>query len=143
MPLGATSRTITTVEKEILVFPAGLDAIQSVVLSGSGVEELPSAVSGGEGRLVLRAGTILQKIDGDPLDRYEQYDGSGDVAGILGDNIFFYSTETDEPADMLFHNCVFNKDKIVDYDEYGAEDGDGSLNDALHTCRFEVQVTGP
>lgn len=131
------SRAVNSVEKEVLKFATGLEAIESVVLRASGVEVLPSAVSGQEGRLMLRAGTVLKKISGDSQERYEEYTGTGDIAGILGDNVFFYDTSaaSDQPADMLFHNCVFDKDKIVDFDDYETE-----LRAALNTCRFEEKV---
>lgn len=129
------SRRANSVEKEILVFPAGLDAVQSVVISASAAaQELPSAVTGRPGVLGLRAGTILQKVSGDSQNRYEPHDGVGDIEGILADNVFFYdaSDASDTPVDMLFHGCVFNKDKIIDYETYKSD-----LEDALHTCRFE------
>lgn len=130
------SRRVSTVEKEILKFPAGLDAIQSVVLRASGVDELPSAVTGVEGKLGLRAGTILTKVPGSDGAKYQQFTGAGGEAieGVLGDNIFFYdsSEASDEPADMLFHGCVFDAAKIIDYDTH-----ESALKDALHTCRFD------
>lgn len=133
---GPVSRTTKTVEKEILKFPAGLDAIESVVLSAgaSGVSELPSATVGYEGKLGLLAGTILKKITGDGQNRYARYDGSGTIAGVLGDNIYFYDATdaSDRGADMLFHGVVFDKEKIIDYNAFA-----GDLATALFTCRFE------
>lgn len=133
MPFGA-SRAVNTVRKEILKFPAGLDAIESVVLRASGVAELASAVTGIEGKIGLRAGTILTKISGDSQNRYQRYTGTGTIEGILGDNIFFYdnSADSDEPADMLFHNCVFDSSKIIDFASYESD-----LATDLPTCRFD------
>lgn len=136
MAFGA-SRTVKDVRKEILKFPAGLDAIESVVVTASGATALPSAVTGFEGQLGLRAGTILQKVSGDSQVRYEKYagGGAGDIEGILGDNIFFYNDDpevSDKPADMLFHGCVFDSSKIVDYASYASD-----LATALPTCRFD------
>lgn len=129
------SRTVRTVEKEILKFPAGLDAIESIVLRASGVDALPSAVTGYEGKLGLRAGTILTKVDGDPT-KYKKYEavGAEAIEGILGDNIYFYdsTSASDEPADMLFHGCVFDAAKIIDYVTH-----ETALKAALHTCRFD------
>jgi hypothetical protein len=129
-------RSINTVGKEILKFPAGLDAIESIVLAAGEADELSSAVTGVEGKLGLLAGTILTKVPGDSQGRYRQYTGAGGeaVEGILGDNVYFYddTDASDEPADMLFHGCVFNKDKIIDFDDH-----DAAVEAALPTCRFD------
>lgn len=133
---GPVSRGVNTVEKEILKFPAGLDAIESVVLAAENVAELASAVTGVDGKLGLRAGTVLQKVSGDSQNRYEVWDGgtAADIEGILGDNIYFYdnSEASDRAADMLFHNCVFDSSKILNY-----AGNESDLATALHTCRFD------
>jgi len=136
MPFGA-KRSVGTVKKEVLKFATGLEAIESVVLRASGVAQLPSAaVNGSEGKIGLLAGTILTKIPGDSQNRYRKYTGAGGeaVAGILGDHIFFYdnTAASDEPADMLFHGCVFDKSKIVDFVAQ-----ETALRAALTTCRFD------
>lgn len=138
---GPVSRTANTVEKEILKFPAGLDAIDSVVLSAaaSGVVELPSATVGYAGKLGLLAGTILKKISGDSQNRYARYDGTGTIAGILGDNIYFFDNtdNSDRAADMLNHGCVFNKNKIIDFGAYESD-----LRTAMPSCRFDEHDPG-
>jgi hypothetical protein len=128
------SRAVNTVRKEILKFPAGLDAIESVVLRASGVAALPSATTGYVGKLGLLAGTILTPVSGDSQNRYKKYTGSGDIAGILGDNVYFFDglDHSDEPADMLIHGCVFDKDRIIDFVAY-----ESALRTALNTCRFD------
>lgn len=130
------SRGLNSVKKEVLKFATGLEAIESVVLAASEVDELSSAVTGVSGKLGLRAGTILTKVPGDDQNRYRRYtaQASEEIEGILGDNIYFYdNTEaSDEPADSLFHNCVFDKSKIIDFDTYEA-----ALRDALNTSRFD------
>lgn len=131
-----TTRSVNTVNKEILVFPAGLDSIQSVVLSASGVSELPSATTGREGVLGLQAGTILVEVSGDEQKRYEQFSGTGTVAGILADNVYFYDGADDQPAAMFFHGCVFDQDKIIGYGDYSAD-----LAADLPTCRFITKET--
>lgn len=129
-PVG--SRTVRTVEKEVLKYPAGLDAIESVVLRAEDADEVPSAVGGVEGRLAILAGTILEKVDA-ARDYYKPFDGTGTIAGVLGDNIYFHSdTEERHAADMLFHGCVFNKNKIIDFDTHETD-----LRADLATCRFE------
>lgn len=133
------SRSVNTVKKEVLKFPAGLDAIESVVLAASAAPELPSAVTGTTGVRGYRAGTVLKKAAGDSQNRYVAYGGAGTVAGILGDNIYFYddTDASDEAADMLFHGCVFNVNKLVG-DDRDYEGNESAVQDALHTCRFEV-----
>lgn len=126
------TRVIRSVEKEVLKYPAGLDAIESVVLRSDDAEELASAVAGVEGRLALLAGTVLEKVDA-AQDYYKPYDGTGTIAGVLGDNIYFHDAAGErKAADMLFHGCVFNKNKIIDFATYEAD-----LATDLPTCRFE------
>lgn len=132
-------RRVNSVRKEILKFGtlAGLEAIESVVLRASDVTALSSAVTGVTGKLGLRAGTILTKIPGDSKNRYRRYtDQAGEeIVGVLGDNIFFYdntSPVSDEGADMLFHACVFDSSKIIDFATYESD-----LRAALPTCRFD------
>lgn len=129
------NRRVSTVAKEILVFPAGLDAIQSIVLSASGVSALPSATVGYSGKLGLLAGTIL-KQNSDDEKTYSKFTGSGTIAGILTDNVYFYDATQNEPAAMFFHGVVFNKDKIIDYSTHSA-----ALATALPTCRFVEKTT--
>lgn len=130
---GPVARTTKTVEKEVLVFPAGLDAIQSVVIAASGVDALPSATTGYVGKIGLLAGTILKKISGDGQDRYEAYDGTGTPEGVLGDNIYFFDNTdaSDRAADMLFHGCVFDTNKLIGY-----SGNETAVKNALHTCQF-------
>lgn len=131
-------RTAGTLKKEILKFPAGLDAIESVVLAASQAPTLSSGLTNGvSGVLGYRAGTVLKKISADGQDRYEAYDGSGTVEGILGDNIYFYddTDASDEPADMLFHGCVFNVDKLTGADR-GYVGNETAVKNALKTCSF-------
>jgi hypothetical protein len=123
MPFNTVQR-VNTVDKEILKFPAGLDAIKSIVVSASGLDELPSATVGRTGVYGLLAGTILKKIGGDPQGRYEEFTGSGTIEGILGEHIFVYpdnvNDKSDAQVDMLFHGVVFDRTKIVDYATHAA-----------------------
>ena len=130
-------RSVNSVSKEVLKFVSGLEQIESVVLAASEAEALPSAVTGVEGKLGLRAGTILVEVDGDDQRRATQYEGTGDIIGILTDNIYFYddSDASDQPAAAFKHTAVFDKAKIIDFDDYETE-----LKDELYTCRFEEKV---
>jgi hypothetical protein len=132
MPFGV-SRYRKTADREILAYPAGLDAIKSVVVASSGAPSLASAVTGKVGNKGLLAGTILEAVPGDTQGRVRKWT-SGTIVGILGSNIFFEGEgdEYDSPAEAYFHGCVFNKDNIVDYS--GAS---GDLATDLPTCRFE------
>ncbi len=135
-PVQPYGRRVSTVAKEILVFPCGLDSIQSIVLTASGVDELPSATVGYEGKLGLLAGTILTEVSGDDQNRYEEFTGTGTVAGILTDNVYFPDASHDVPAAMFFHNCVFNLNKIKNYDDYESD-----VVADLKTCLFVDKTT--
>lgn len=132
MPFGV-SRYRKTADREILAYPAGLDAIKSVVVASSAAEELPSATTGKDGNKGLLAGTILEAVPGDTQGRVRKWT-NGTIVGILGSNVFFEGEGDayDAPAEAYFHGCVFNKDRIVDYD-----DADSDLASDLPTCRFE------
>ncbi len=136
---GPIARTTKTVNKEVLVFPAGLDAIQSVVIKASGVAALPSATTGYVGKLGLLAGTILRKVSGDGQERYEKYTGTGTPAGVLGDNIYFFDNTdaSDRAADMLFHGCVFDTNKLIGY-----SGNETAVQNALKTCQFLDKAVG-
>lgn len=139
MPFGA-NRAVKSVSKEVLKFPTGLEAIESIVLDATDGANtsaaLASAVVGYAGKLGLRAGTIIAKTTDDTYRRYTN-SGGEEIVGVLTDNIYFYDdTEaSNEPAAVFFHDAVFNKNKIVDYNAYVT-----ALKAALPTCRFEEHV---
>ena len=122
------------VKKEILKFPAGLDAQESVVLRASGAPTIASATIGYADQKGYLAGTILKKVNPGTDDRVTKYDGSGEIVGILADNVFFdgQTTDYDEPINAFVHGCVFNKNAIIDYATYESD-----LKSDLYTCRFE------
>lgn len=132
MPFNVSDSRHTT-DREILAYPAGLDAIKSVVVQSSGAAELPSATTGEVGVKGLLAGTILQEVSGDPNGRVEKWT-DGTIVGILGSNLFFEGEgdKYDAAAEAYFHGAVFNKDRIVDF--VAAE---SDLATDLPTCRFE------
>lgn len=111
---------------EILKFPAGLDAIASVVLDASAVSP------DGDGNRKLVAGTLLTK-NGD--DKYQAVSASANsVAGVLATDQMFASGDStgDQPAPMFFHGCVFRSDRIVDFNTYETQ-----VRNDLPTCRFD------
>jgi len=127
------SRERHTTDREILAYPAGLDAIKSVLVASSGAETLPSATTGEVGVQGLLAGTILEAVPGDSAGRVRKFT-NGTIVGILGSNIFFEGEgdNYDSPAEAYFHGCVFNKDRIVGYSGAASD-----LATDLPTCRFE------
>ena len=117
---------VDNASQEILKFPAGLDAIMSVVVDASTVD----ADTNGDRKLV--AGTLLTGPNGD--SKYEQYLGTGDVMGVLADDTKFASGDSsgDQPVAMFFHGCVFRSDRIVDFSTY-----ETAARTDLSTCRFD------
>lgn len=119
-------------DREILVFPAGQDAIKSVVVAASGIPTLASAITGREDVKGLLAGTPLQEISGDEQGRVEAYDG-GTIIGILGTTLIFNGEgqDYDIDADAPFHSCVFRQDRIVGFDA-----AESDLRADLPTCSW-------
>lgn len=112
---------------EILKYPAGLDAIASVVIDASTVT--PDS----DGNRKLVAGTLLAK-SGTKYHRYTSAASGEGVGGVLATDQMFASgnSQGDQPAPMFFHGCVFRSDRIVEYNNYGT-----AAKAALPTCRFE------
>jgi hypothetical protein len=124
------SRSASWVDKEVLKFPAGLDAIKSVVLDAT---NFGSLVTDPSARNVVPAGTIL-KFSLTNTTQYVAYNGSGTIAGILRKPIDLVAavTEGDAPAAMYFHGCVFATSAIVGFTNYAS-----ALVNDLKTCKFE------
>jgi hypothetical protein len=103
------------VDKEVLKFPAGLDAIKSVVIDATNV-----AVTAGE-RNIMPAGTIL-KLSATNTKKYVAYDGTGTIKGILRRPVDIVArvTEGDAPAAMYFFGCVFATSAIVGFTQYAS-----------------------
>lgn len=123
------SRSAQFYDKEILKYPAGLDAQKSVVLDATMFERNVDP----EQRTVVPAGTIL-KLSATNDNRYVAYDGSGTIAGILARPIDLLARATagNEPANAFFHNCVFATTQIVGFTSYAS-----ALVSTLKTCLFE------
>lgn len=124
------SRSASWADKEVLKFPAGLDAIKSVVLDATDF-----VVSDPSVRTIVPAGTIL-KLSSTNTTQYVEYDGGGDgvIKGILRKPIDLVAavTEGDSPAAMYFHGCVFATSAIVGFTQYAS-----ALVNDLKTCKFE------
>lgn len=117
MPFNVT-QSASWADKEILKFPAGIDAIKSVVLDATNW----SAANFASGaRYVVPVGTIL-KLSATNTNLYVEYNGSGKIQGILGRPIDMFSNATAarEPAPMFFHGCVFSTMAIVGFTQYAS-----------------------
>lgn len=103
-------------DREVLKFPAGLDAIKSVVIDATNV-----AVTDASVRTVLPAGTIL-KFSATNTKKYVEYNGSGTIRGILRRPVDIVArvTEGDSPAAMYFFGCVFATSAIVGFTLYAS-----------------------
>lgn len=109
-------REASWVDKEVLKFPAGLDAIKSVVLDATNFSVTDPSV-----RTVVPAGTIL-KFSATNTTQYVEYNGTGTIKGILRKPIDLVArvTEGDSPAAMYFFGCVFATQAIVGFTLYAS-----------------------
>jgi len=123
-----SSRSGQFLEIEILRFPAGLDAIASIVLDANAFP-MPADRNA---RNVVPAGTVLTVSATDPT-KHVAYTGSGTISGILAHSVEFQTSATDgaEPAPMFFRGCVFATPAIVGFTTYAA-----ALVTAMPTCKF-------
>jgi len=131
MPWNVT-RSTTFVEKEVLKFATGLDAIKSVVLDASSFP-MPTDRNA---RNVVQAGTILGKSVTAPT-KYTAYASgavSGPIQGILAHSVEILASATagDEAVPMFYHQCVFATPAIIGFTNHAA-----NLVASLPTCKFE------
>lgn len=129
MPFNVNSGKQTYTEVEVMKFPAGLNAIKSVVLDANNFP-VPAY---GFPRYQVQAGTILVK-SATNTDKYVEYAGSGKIEGILRYPIdmLVNSTAGSEPAAMLFHEAVFATGAIHNFTLYAS-----ALVNDMKTCKFE------
>jgi hypothetical protein len=115
MPFNYT-RSASWVDKEVLKFPTGLEAIKSVVVDATNVVVTDTGV-----RTVMPAGTIL-KFSSTNTKQYVEYNGSGTIRGILRRPVDIVArvTEGDTPAAMYFFGCVFATSAIVGFTLYAS-----------------------
>lgn len=131
MPFRVTRNISFSDEVEILKFPVGLNATKSVVLNA---QKFDVNTQNNSVRVVVPVGTILMLSSTGVEGQYEEYDGSGSVAGILAHNVDLAAATTEgaEPVPMYFHGCVFATTAIVGFTQYASD----LVND-LPTCKFE------
>jgi hypothetical protein len=115
MPFNYT-RSASWVDKEVLKFPTGLEAIKSVVVDATNVVVTDTGV-----RTVMPAGTIL-KFSSTNTKQYVEYNGSGTIRGILRRPVDIVArvTEGDTPAAMYFFGCVFATSSIGGFTLYAS-----------------------
>lgn len=120
-------RSASFYDKEVLKFPAGLDAIKSVVLDAN------AWAYTADSRNVVPAGTIL-KFSVTDSSKYVPFDGSGTVRGVLARpvDLIASATAANEPAPMFFHQCVFATKALVGFTQYAS-----AAVSTLNTCKFE------
>ena len=133
MPWNVRS-TASINQVEVLRFPAGIDAIKSVVLDATDLASWPAPAVGT--RFQVPAGTIL-KLSATNTKNYVRYTSSGvpgTITGILASTIDMVANATNsmEPAAMFFNSCVFATEAIVDFTLYASQ----LVNDLKH-CQFQ------
>jgi hypothetical protein len=135
MSFNATRGPFDFGRAEFLKYPTGLHAIQSVVISAADVASTSASSSPYFGRRIIVAGTILTKVPG--ASTYRRYTSGASEApvGILGLDLEVVDTSanSNQPAPMYYHGCVFNQNNIVDFATYSAP-----LKAAMPTCKFEA-----
>jgi len=129
-------RTSSIDQVEILRFPAGLDAIKSVVLDANDATAFGAAPTDGS-RYQIPAGTILRlSTSPAPAGRklYTKYSGTGKIEGVLAStrDLVANVSEGFESAAMFFHGCAFATEAIVGFTQYAS-----ALVNDLKTCVFQ------
>lgn len=123
----AVSRQGITPELEIFKFPANEQGFASIVVDASTI------AADGDGRRVLKAGTLMSK---NVNNQYERFTGAGGqvIRGVLAHTVEVVdgTAKSDYHAAMAFHSEVFRADRIVDFGTHGA-----AARTALPTCRFD------
>lgn len=124
-------KTGSWVDKLVLKFPVGLNAVRSVVLDGT---DFVSTATVDNSRYFVPAGTILKVSVTNP-DKHVEYKGTGTIAGILARPVDMLagSTAGSEPAPMYGnHFHIFLTSGIVAFTQYAS-----ALVTDLNSCKFE------
>jgi len=123
------SRSSRFFDKEVLKFPAGLDAIKSAVFDANTFPQTTER----DVRTVVPAGTIL-RISATAADKVAPYDGSGQLVGILARpvDLLAQATAGNEPVPVFYHQCVFATKALVGFTQFAS-----ALVSTLNTCKFE------
>lgn len=140
-------RSAVFYEKEILVYPTGMEAARNIVIDATKVPKVLDA--DGNPRYVVEAGTLIIGIEGSQkvapaLETNEEgkkapkeVEGveAAEVVGICHHTIEFFgntSAKYDEAGAVFFFGCIFNSTKLLGYAKNAAE-----VKKALPSCQFQ------
>ena len=114
------TKTATWTEVEVLKYPTGLEAIQSIVIDAT---DFGSLIQTDGSRSYIPAGTILKFSTTNPTQMVKYTGGAlGTIKGILRRpfDLVAAVTEGDGAAAMYYHNCVFSTSAIVGFTQYAS-----------------------
>lgn len=124
------TRTAAFYDVEIFKYPTGYEAIKNVVIDATTVP------LNGDGRYVLKSGTVLSKINASTKVKPAPSSGlaQADVVGILAYTIEFFGNTSaqDEQGAAFFWNCIFDLSKLTNYSSNAA-----NIKAALASCDFQ------
>jgi len=114
------TKTATWAEVEVLKYPTGLNAIQSIVIDAT---DFGTLIQTDGSRSYVPAGTIL-KLSATNAGQYVKYAGgpAGTIKGILRRPFDLVAAVTagDGAAAMYYHNCIFATTAIVGFTQYAS-----------------------
>jgi hypothetical protein len=134
-------------DKEILVYPTGMEASKNIVIDATTVPIVLDA--DGNPRYVVEAGTVLVKIEAStkvapaletaeagkkPAKEVEGLEAK-DIVGIMHHTVEFFgvaSSDYDEAGAAFFHTCIFDSTKLLGYTKNIA-----AVKAALPSCEFQ------
>ena len=146
MPWGIT-RDAVFYDKEILVYPTGMEAVKNLVVDATKVPKVLD--SDGNPRYVVEAGTVMVKIEGSdkvapalvtdeegskPAKEEEGVEAA-DIVGIMHHTVEFFgnaNAKYDEPGAAFFFGCIFSIPKLLGYTKNAA-----AVKTALPSCQFQ------
>jgi len=134
-------------EKEILVYPTGMEAARNIVIDATKVPLVLD--SDGNPRYVVEAGTLMVKIEGSQKvapalvtnesgkKAAKESEGivAADVIGLCHHTIEFFgnaNAKFDEAGAVFFFGCIFDSTKLLGYTKNAAE-----VKKALPSCQFQ------
>lgn len=141
------SRTAVFYEKEILVYPTGMEAARNIVIDGTKVPKVLDA--DGNPRYVVEAGTLIVKIEastkvapalvtneeGKKAAKESEGVEAANIIGIMHHTIEFFgnaNSHYDEAGAVFFHGCIFDTTKLLGYTKNIA-----AVKAALPNCIFQ------
>lgn len=142
-----TSRSAVFYEKEILVYPTGMEAARNIVIDATKVPKVLDA--DGNPRYVVEAGTLIVKIaestkvapalvtneEGKKAAKESEGVEAANIIGITHHTIEFFgiaNSDYDEAGAVFFFGCIFDTTKLLGYTKNAAE-----VKKALSSCQFQ------